>query len=169
MKKIYFDNLKQYLGKEITIEGFVDSIRNLQYVQFLIVRDINGKIQITIEKNENNFELNNIVDNLSVESTIKVRGILLENEKVKLNSMELIPNNIIVTSKCLDELPFNYKDGNRALIDTRLNYRFLDLRNERNILMFKIQTCLINAMREFVIKNNFIEIHTPKIIGTAIE
>ena len=50
MKKIYFDNLKQYLGKEITIEGFVDSIRNLQYVQFLIVRDINGKIQITIEK-----------------------------------------------------------------------------------------------------------------------
>ena len=169
MKKIYFDNLKQYLGKEITIEGFVDSIRNLQYVQFLIVRDINGKIQITIEKNENNSELNNIVDNLSVESTIKVRGILLENEKVKLNGMELIPNNIEITSKCLSDLPLNYKDSNSALIDTRLNYRFLDLRSEKNILMFKVQTCLINAMREFVIKNNFIEIHTPKIIGTASE
>ena len=60
MKKIYFNDLKQYFGKEITIEGFVDSIRNLQYVQFLIVRDITGKIQITIEKNEKNMELNKI-------------------------------------------------------------------------------------------------------------
>lgn len=169
MKKIYFNELKQYLGKEITIEGFVDNIRNLQYVQFLVIRDINGKIQVTIEKNEQNCKLNDIVDNLTIESTVKIRGFLLENEKVKLNGMELIPNNIVVTSKCLDELPFNYKDSNRALIDTRLNYRFLDLRNEKNILMFKVQTCLINAMREFVIKNNFIEIHTPKIIGTASE
>ena len=105
------------------------------------------------------------MDKLTVESTVKIRGILLENEKVKLNGIELIPNDIVVTSKCLDELPLNYKDSNSALIDTRLNYRFLDLRNEKNILMFKVQTCLINAMREFVIKNNFIEIHTPKIIG----
>ncbi len=169
MKKIYFNNLKQYLGKEITIEGFVDNIRNLQYVQFLVIRDINGKVQVTIEKNEQNSELNNIVNKLTVESTVKISGILLENEKVKLNGMELIPNYIVVTSKCLDELPLNYKDSNSALIDTRLNYRFLDLRNEKNILMFKVQTCLINAMREFVIKNNFIEIHTPKIIGTASE
>ena len=169
MKKIYFNDLKQYFGKEITIEGFVDSIRNLQYVQFLIVRDITGKIQITIEKNEKNMELNNIVDNLTLESTIKIKGILLENEKVKLNGMELIPFDIVVTSRCLEELPLNYKDSSSALLDTRLNYRFLDLRNEKNILMFKVQTCLINAMREFVIKKNFIEIHTPKIIGTASE
>lgn len=169
MKKIYFNDLKQYFGKEITIEGFVDSIRNLQYVQFLIVRDITGKIQITIEKNEKNMELNNIVDNLTLESTIKIKGILLENEKVKLNGMELIPFDIVVTSRCLEELPLNYKDSSSALLDTRLNYRFLDLRNEKNILMFKVQTCLINAMREFVIKKKFIEIHTPKIIGTASE
>ena len=83
--------------------------------------------------------------------------------------MELIPTNITVTSKCLEELPLNYKDSKSAAIDTRLNYRFLDLRSEKNILMFKVQTCMINAMREFVIKNNFTEIHTPKIISTASE
>ena len=71
--------------------------------------------------------------------------------------------------KCLEELPINYKDKTTASIDTRLNYRFLDLRSEQNLLMFKVQTCMINAMREFVIKNNFIEIHTPKLIGTASE
>ena len=169
MKKIYFKNLYEYIEQEITIEGFVDNIRDLQYVQFLIVRDTTGKVQITIEKNEENSKLNEIVSNLTIESTVKVTGTLLKNEKVKLNKMELIPNDIIVTSKCLSDLPLNYKDSKSALLDTRLNYRFLDLRSEKNILMFKVQTCMINAMREFVVKNNFTEIHTPKIISTASE
>ena len=169
MKKIYFKNLNEYFEQEITIEGFVDNIRDLQYVQFLIVRDTTGKVQVTIEKNEINSRLNEIVSNLTIESTVKITGTLLKNEKVKLNGMEFIPNDIIVTSKCLEDLPLNYKDSKSALLDTRLNYRFLDLRSEKNTLMFKVQTCMINAMREFVVKNNFIEIHTPKIISAASE
>ncbi len=169
MKKIYFKNLNEYFKQEITIEGFVDNIRDLQYVQFLVVRDTTGKVQVTIEKNESNSKLNEIVSNLTIESTVKITGTLLKNEKVKLNGMELIPNDIIVTSKCLEDLPLNYKDSKSALLDTRLNYRFLDLRSEKNILMFKVQTCMINAMREFVVKNNFTEIHTPKIISAASE
>ena len=51
MKKIYFKNLNKYYGQEITVEGFVDSIRDLQFVQFLIIRDTTGKLQITVEKN----------------------------------------------------------------------------------------------------------------------
>ena len=169
MKKIYFNDLKEYVNKNITIEGFIDNIRNLQYVQFIILRDSTGKVQITIEKNEENSKLNSIVDNLTIESTIKVEGILLSNEKVKLNGMEFIPNNIVVTSKSEEELPINYKDSKSTLLDTRLNYRFLDLRNEKNILMFKVQTCLINSMREFLVKKKFIEIHTPKFISAASE
>lgn len=169
MKKIYFKNLNEYFGQEITIEGFVDNIRDLQYVQFLVVRDTTGKVQITIEKNESNSKLNAIVSDLTTESTVKISGTLFQNEKVKLNGMELIPTDIIVTSKCLEELPLNYKDSKSALLDTRLNYRFLDLRSEKNIFMFKVQTCMINAMREFVVNNNFTEIHTPKIISAASE
>ena len=115
MKKIYFKDLNEYFNKEITIEGFVDNIRDLQYVQFLVVRDSTGKIQVTIEKNEENKKLNEIVSNLTIESTVKITGTLLENEKVKLNGKELIPTEIIVTSKCLDELPLNYKDSKSAL------------------------------------------------------
>ena len=169
MKKIYFKNLNEYLEQEITIEGFVDNIRILQYVDFLIIRDTTGKVQVTIEKNTSNESLTKIVSTITPESTVKITGILHKNEKVKLNNMELIPTNITVTSKCLEELPLNYKDSKSAAIDTRLNYRFLDLRSEKNILMFKVQTCMINAMREFVIKNNFTEIHTPKIISAASE
>lgn len=169
MKKIYFKNLNEYLEQEITIEGFADNIRILQYVDFLIIRDTTGKVQVTIEKNTSNESLTKIVSTITPESTVKITGILHKNDKVKLNNMELIPTNITVTSKCLEELPLNYKDSKSAAIDTRLNYRFLDLRSEKNILMFKVQTCMINAMREFVIKNNFTEIHTPKIISTASE
>lgn len=169
MKKIYFNELDKYLEKEIIIEGFVDSIRDLQYVQFLVIRDIYGKVQVTVEKNDNNRDLTEIVSNLTTESTVKIKGMLKKNEKVKLNGMELLPKEIIVTSKCLEELPINYKDDKSALIDTRLNYRFLDLRSEKNLLMFKVQTCLVNAMRSFVIENNFIEIHSPKIIRAASE
>ena len=169
MKKIYFKNLNEYLEQEITIEGFVDNIRILQYVDFLIIRDTTGKVQVTIEKNTSNEFLTKIVSTLTPESTVKITGILHKNDKVKLNNMELIPTNITVTSKCLEELPLNYKDSKSAAIDTRLNYRFLDLRSDKNILMFKVQTCMINAMREFVVKNNFTEIHTPKIISAASE
>lgn len=169
MKKIYFKNLEEYLNQEITIEGFVDNIRHLQYVDFLIIRDTTSKVQVTIEKNESNKKLTEITSTLTPESTVKITGILHKNEKVKLNNIELIPTNITITSKCLEELPLNYKDSKSAAIDTRLNYRFLDLRSDKNILMFKVQTCMINAMREFVVKNNFTEIHTPKIISAASE
>lgn len=169
MKKISFKNLNEHFNEEISIEGFVENVRDLQYVQFLVVRDITGKVQVTVEKNGENEWLNDIVSELIPESTVKVTGKLFKNDKVKLNGMEIIPKEIVVTSKCLGELPINYKDSKSTLLDTRLNYRFLDLRNEKNLLMFKVQTCLINAMREFVVKNDFIEIHTPKIISTASE
>ena len=99
MKTIYFKNLYEYIEKEITIEGFVDSVRDLQFVQFLIVRDSTGKVQVTIEKNESNIEMNALVSSLTNDSTVKITGKLLMNEKVKLKGMELIPTEILVTSK----------------------------------------------------------------------
>ncbi len=169
MKKIHFKNLEEYFNQEVIIEGFVDSIRDLPYVQFMVVRDVTSKVQVTIEKNEENASLNKIVSDLTLDSTVKITGTLIKNEKVKLRGMEVIPKDIIVTSRCLEEMPINYKDPSSSLLDTRLNYRFLDLRNEKNILMFKVQTKLINAMRAFVLANNFVEIHTPKIISAASE
>jgi len=169
MKEIYFKNLKEYINKEIELQGFVDNIRDLQYVQFIVLRDTTGKVQITIEKNEENKELNAIVSDLTSESTIKIIGTLKENEKVKLNGMEVIPKYIIVTSKSFGELPLNYKNSESALLDTRLNYRFLDLRSDKNLLQFKVKTCLLNALREYVINKDFIEINTPKLIGAASE
>lgn len=170
MKKISINELSNYYNQEVEISGFVDSIRNLQWVQFIILRDRTGKVQITIEKSEEkNKEMVELVDHLTLESTMKVTGILMEAPKVKLNGMEVVPSSIEVTSKSEEELPFNYKMPESANIDTRLDYRFMDLRNEKNQLMFQIQSLLVKSMREYLYSKDFTEIHTPKLIGTASE
>lgn len=170
MKKINAKDLKEYYGKEIEFSGFVENIRDLQWVQFVILKDNTGSLQVTIEKSEEkNKEMVELVSNLTIDSTVKVKGILMESPKVKLNGMELIPTKIEVTSRSLEELPFNYKNLEGVNLDTRLDYRFIDLRNDKNILIYQIQSDLVRYMREYLYKKDFTEIHTPKLIGTASE
>ena len=169
MSKLKFCELKEHFNEEVVLKGFIDNLRDLQYVQFLVLRDRTGKIQVTIEKNEENKKLNEIVSNLTLESVVAVTGKLLENEKVKLNGMEVIPTSIELLSRSENELPINYKDKNNTLLDTRLDYRFLDLRNEKNILMFKVQSAFVQGMRDYLYENEFTEIHTPKLIAAASE
>lgn len=170
MKSIYFKDLPNYYNQEIEISGFVDKIRDLQYVQFVVVRDSSGKVQITIEKNEQNQAMNDVVAKLTKESTVCAKGILYERPNVKLRGMEFIPSSFEVTSVSAEQLPIDIldytKDTDKEL---RLDNRFLDLRTEKNYLLFKGQTLCEAAMREYWLENNFIEIHSPKILGTASE
>ncbi|MFP4477830.1 MAG: aspartate--tRNA(Asn) ligase [Candidatus Izemoplasmatales bacterium] len=170
MSKILFKDLPEYYGNEIELQGFVDKVRDLQYVQFVILRDSSDKVQMTIEKNEENKELNEIVSSLTKESTILTKGLILEQEKVKLRGMEFIPSSIEITSKSEEELPIDILDfKNKSKQDLRLDNRFLDLRLDKNYLIFKGQTLAEMAMREYWIEHDFIEIHSPKILGTASE
>ena len=170
MEKININELKNYFDKEIEISGFVDNIRNLQWVQFVILRDSTGKVQVTIEKSEEaNKEMVEIINTLPIESTVKITGKVVESPKVKLNGMEIIPSKIEVTSNSSLELPFNFKDLTNVNLDTRLDYRFIDLRNDKNNFIFKVQSTLVRYMREYLYNNNFTEIHTPKLLGAASE
>ena len=167
--KINVDELKDYIGKEIVFSGFVDAIRDKKWVMFVILRDNTGKVQMTIEKSEEkNQELLEIMANTTVESTVKVTGLLQENEAVKLGGMELIPSKIEITSKA-EPLPFDFNNLEGVNIDTRMDYRWLDFRNEKNMLVRQIESCFVEAMRDFLYKNRFTEIHTPKLIGAASE
>ena len=169
LKKINANELKKYDGKEITFSGFVDAIRDKKWVMFVILRDATGKVQMTIEKSdENNQKLLEIMNNVTVESTIKVKCKVALNEAVKLGGVELIPTNIEVTSQA-ETLPFDYNNLEGVNIDTRLDYRWIDLRNEKNMLVRQVESCLVEAMRDFLYQNSFTEIHTPKLIGAASE
>ena len=163
-------DLELFFDKEITLSGFAEKIRNLQWVQFIVLRNKTDRLQITIEKSdENNKEMIEIVDKLTCESTIKVTGILKKNEKVKMGGMELIPSKIEVTSVSEAELPISITNKDASLIDTRMDNRFLDLRNDVNGNIFRIQSEFVRGMRQYLYDNDFTEIHTPKIIGAASE
>ena len=168
--KIDVKDLKNYADKEIVFEGFVDAIRDIKWVQFVVLRDSTGKVQMTIEKSlEENKEMVELISSLPLESTVRVNCKVVLNPNVKLNGMELIPSKIVVTSRSENELPFNYKDLNNVNLDTRLDYRFIDLRNDKNMKIFQIQSVIVKYMREYLYNNKFTEIHTPKLIGAASE
>ena len=169
MKKVYVKDLNKYLDKEISFSGFIDTIRDKKWVMFVILRDSTGKVQMTIEKSdESNKQLLDIMSKATVESTVKVNGVLKSNEAVKLGGMELIPNKIEITSVA-DTLPFDYNNLDGVGIDTRLDYRWLDIRNEKNMLVRQIESCMIMSMRQYLYSLGFTEIHTPKLIGAASE
>lgn len=161
---------KKQINKKVTISGFAEKVRNLQWVQFIVLRNEGKRIQVTIEKSEEkNKEMTLIVDKLTNESTITVTGVIKENENVKMGGLELIPDSIKVTSISDKELPISITNKGASQIDTRMDNRFIDLRNDANFYIFKIQTEFIRAMRQYLYENDFTEIHTPKLIAAASE
>ncbi len=161
MKRTLINNAR--IGESVRIEGFIEHIRNTRYMAFLVVRDRSGSVQVTIEK-QLHPEWTEILDSLTVESVVSIEGNLRENPQVKLGGRELNPTNLEILSLAAP-LPLT-KDAN---IDTRMDYRWLDLRGEKERLLFEVQTCLVAAMREFLLQRAFIEIHTPKLIAAASE
>ncbi|NLI53372.1 MAG: aspartate--tRNA(Asn) ligase [Clostridiales bacterium] len=147
----------------VLIQGFVEHIRNTRKMAFLVLRDRSGSLQATIEK-ELHPEWTGLLDALTPESVVSVEGVVRENPQVKLGGRELIPSALKVDSFAVP-LPLT-KDAN---IDTRLDYRWIGLRGEKERLLFEVQTCLVGAMREFLLGRDFLEIHTPKLIAAASE
>lgn len=169
MFKIFVDELKNYIDKEITFKGFVDTIRDKKWVMFVILKDHTGHVQMTIEKSlEENAKLLEIMSNVTKDSTVSVKAKVVANEAVKLGGIELIPSSIEVTSTSA-ELPFDYNNLDGVGIDTRMDYRWLDIRNNKNTLVRCVESVMQKGMRDFLEKERFVEIHSPKLIGTASE
>jgi len=150
-------------NEPVLIQGFVERIRNTRYMAFLVVRDRSGSLQATVEKSVHP-DWEELLSSLTAESVVSIEGIIQENPQVKLHGRELIPTAITVESLAAP-LPLTRE----ANIDTRLDYRWIDLRGEKERLLFEVQTCLVSAMREFLLERNFIELHTPKLIAAASE
>ena len=148
---------------QVNFHGIIETIRDKKSMQFVILKDFSGKIQLFIDKIKFP-EVGEVFSKLIPGATVIVEGELIENESVKLGGKEVQVNKVEVTS---------YAEANpideKTIIDTRLDYRWLDLRTDKNQIMLKIQTLFVNACREFLIEREFIEIHSPKLIGVASE
>ncbi|HOL17946.1 MAG TPA: aspartate--tRNA(Asn) ligase [Bacillota bacterium] len=164
MKLTRVNQLRSQVGQEVRIKGWVNTIRDQKTMQFLIVRDETGLIQIANSRKENP-GLAEIISGLTNESVIEVVGQVMANEAVQLGGLEIIPKQITVLSLADPNLPVD-KDSSLSI---RLDWRFIDLRRPENHLIFQIQTTAEHAMREYWYQNGFIEIHSPKLMGSASE
>lgn len=165
MKRVMLKNIK--LGEVNKVAGFVENIRNKKAMCFIVLRDISGKLQLTIEK-EKHPELVDILEQITVDSVIEATGPILESEYVKLNHMEMYPNEIKIESIAAPS-PIVAPKGEETNIDLRLDYRWIDLRTDKNTLMFQVQSYFIAKCREFLVDRDFIEIHSPKLIAAESE
>ena len=162
MVKARIKDLPQYFEQSVTIYGFVESIRDQKKHSFLIIRDQSAKAQVFCEKDG---RFDEILNSLTPESTLEISGKVLKNESVKLNGLEIIPQEIKILSLAKSPLPIESATN----LNDRLNWRFLDLRRPENLLIFKLQTAAEKAMRDYWQENSFIEIHSPKLMGSASE
>ncbi len=165
MKRCFIKDIK--LGEVNKVSGFIENIRNKKSMAFIVIRDITGKLQITIEK-EKHPEMVEDIDKLTIDSVISFEGLIVASEYVKLNGMEMYPDTLVVESIAAPS-PILAPKGEETNIDQRIDFRWIDLRTEKNTLMFKAQSLFINKVREFLVNKNFIEIHSPKLIGAESE
>ena len=174
MQRTYIADVRG--GQQVKIQGFVENLRDGKSMAFLVIKDITGVMQVTVEK-EKAPQVAEAVSRLTLDSVVTVIGQAVENEYVKLGGIEVLPEEILIESLA-EALPINRKEipatkkrkaVERSSIDQRIDYRWVDLRTEENQMLFKVQTCLVAAMRDFLLQRNFLEIHTPKLIGAASE
>lgn len=145
------------------LQGFVEACRNKKSIAFIVLRDITGIIQVTVDKNATP-QLSEVLDRITHDSIITVVGDVVENSYVKLNGIEVLAKDVVIES-IAEPLPID----ENSFPELKMDYRWIELRSEKNQLIFKVQTLIADSMRQFLLQNNFLEIHTPKLIGAASE
>ncbi|MEM0155595.1 MAG: aspartate--tRNA(Asn) ligase [Thermoplasmataceae archaeon] len=153
-------------GSQLRVCGWVQEIRSLKNISFMILRDNTGTLQVTLKPDmlANYAEIREI----DRESVVCVTGTMPEKGKSTSN-VEIIANEVSVLNRSEKPLPLGINDPVSADFETRLNNRFLDLRKPENSIIFAIESRMLWGIREFFHRMNFVEIHSPKIVAAATE
>lgn len=169
MERIHIATVKDHVGQQVTIAGFVQVIRDQGNIKFLLIRDVTGILQVVVLKSA--AEAMKTAHSLSLESVVQVTG-LAKEEKQAPGGFEITVETIEILSLAEPELPipiFEKGSQEEAEQSIRLDWRWLDLRKTSHMLTFKVWTTMEEAFREYWTKNEYIEIHSPKLIGAPSE
>ena len=165
----YSDELTASMdGTQVTVMGWVLTVRGHGNISFATVRDKNGDLSIVAKKGDCPDEIREKISSLKAHSSIGVTGTIKASEKAP-SGFEIIPTELRVFSEVTTIPPFEPTAKTVKNIDTRLEVRPIDLR--RNILqhVFKTRSLVLKTIRDYFNDQNFVEINTPKMIATATE
>ncbi len=155
-------------GKEVLVLGWVQDIRDLGGIRFVILQDKNGTVQITIPQDGANSNVLKKAKSLQRQYSIGVKGIVKRMEKAP-GGAEIIPNEIRIVGMAKQPLPLDITGRTPANIDVRLDVRILDLRRDENQAVFRVQHVALETIRNHLSEQGFMEVHTPRIIISATE
>ncbi len=155
----------------VIVSGWVDTVRDQKKVQFVVLRDESGAVQLVNPRqfsdagDPRDTPISDAISTVTHGSFVTVAGQLKHDERVKLGGIEIEVSDFRVESHSIAEAPIAADSG----IDKRMDWRFLDLRQPRNALVFRVQTTLEHAWRSYWIDNGYVEVHSPKLMGSASE
>jgi nondiscriminating aspartyl-tRNA synthetase len=169
--RIPIKNLAALENGTVTVSGWVDTVRDQKKVQFVVLRDESGAVQLV---NPRSTDADGVVvadepattiSALSQGSFVTVTGDLKHDERVKLGGIEIKLTTMELVTVAIPETPIAADSS----LDKRMDWRFLDLRQPKQNLIFRIQTTFEHALRTYWVEHDFIELHTPKLMASASE
>jgi len=155
-------------GTRVIVLGWVQDIRDLGGIRFLILQDREGTVQVTIPRKKVKQRIVERADVIQRQYSIGVKGIV-KRAKMTPRKVEIIPEEIRVLGVAQYPLPLDITGRTPAGIDVRLDARALDLCQQESRAVFRVQHTTLRATRDFLSEKGFIEVHTPRIIATATE
>ena len=163
-------NIKEAFEKKGKVElyGWVHDLRDLSKIRFIVLRDISGRIQIVGVKGETSSKIFDLMDKITRESVIRVKGELKDSKQAP-GGKEILPSEIEVIAIAESPLPIDVSDHSKTELPKRLDYRFLDFHRGKIQAIFKIQNEIANAFRNHFYEKEFIEMQPPCIISSASE
>lgn len=163
MKRVLISEIKNHMGKEVRINGWIHRIRKIGKIGFLLVRDRSGIVQCVVNTKEVE------IKGLKLESVVEITGQSIENESCK-TGIEIQVSTLIIISAVKEDLPIEInKESMDINLDVLLNNRVIGLRNPRINAVFKIQAALAQGFSQFLIQQGFTQIFTPKIVAEGTE
>jgi len=169
MIRTQIKDLKEKIGEKVKVSGFVQVRRDQGGIKFFVVRDVTGTVQVVFLKGAG--EVFNKAGEVSLESVVSVEG-LVKEEKQAPGGFEVSAESLEILSKAEPELPIpvlEEKSGEPTDITKRLDWRWIDLRKEENLKIFRVWTELEKGFRSYYEQQGFIQIYTPSLMGTASE
>lgn len=156
-------------GEKVLLKGWVYDARDLKKVRFIILRDITGRVQVTGVEKETSPEVFEKLDKINRESVVEVVGVVKDCKQAP-GGKEISPETIKVIAEADNPIPIDVSDYSKTELPIRLDWRFVDLHREKTQAIFKVQSTILTAFREYMInEEKAIEAVFPSIIGASSE